>query len=248
MMAGVGTGRGRKAAGLAAALIAAWPALSPAGAATFLPPQGCDLNMTVQLRGCVAAQHFTCSADAPGDQWVTYFDREGARFTSRIDAETRWMESIDLRSGLVDRLEPDAPDHASFSTLLRTGHDDFDFWTRSNTGERLRNIGEDRLTGETATIDGVELELTEFSLRVFGEDGELLIQSQGQQFISREHGRFYGGVEESSDWTGAHNEKDDSPVTFAFPGEAGFGSTDPVFGCDMQMVRAVPSAISRRDG
>lgn len=209
---------------------------SPARAGTFMPPQGCELKMTVQLRGCVAAQEFVCSGDAPGDQWVTYFDQEGPRHSSRIDAETRWMESINLRDGIVDMLEPEAKDHASFSTLLRTGHDDFDFWTRSNTGERLRNVGEDRLTGETTVIDGVPLQLTEFQLKVFSESGELLIDSKGQQFVNADHGRFYGGVEERSDWTGEHQKTDDSPVTFAMPGEAGFGSTDPVFDCDMQMV------------
>ena len=227
-------------AGFGLVLGAALLGFSPARAGTFMPAQGCELKMTVQLRGCVAAQEFVCSSDAPGDQWVTYFDQEGPRWSARIDAETRWMESINLRNGVVDLLEPVARDHASFSTLLRTGRDDFDFWTQSSTGERLRNIGEDRLTGETEVIDGVTLQLTEFELKVYSSAGELLIDSKGQQFVNAEHGRFYGGVEEQSDWTGEHRETDDSPVTFAMPGEPGFGSTDPVFDCDMQMVWAVP--------
>lgn len=229
-----------KIAGFAAIFGATMLTFSPARAGTFMPAQGCELKMTVQLRGCVAAQEFVCSSDAPGDQWVTYFDQEGPRYTSRIDKETRWMESINLRNGIVDVLEPDAADHASFSTLLRTGHDDFDFWTRSNSGERLRNIGEDRLTGETTVIDGVPLQLTEFQLKVYSEAGELLIDSKGQQFVNADHGRFYGGVEERSDWTGEQQKTDDSPVTFAMPGEDGFGSTDPVFDCDMQMVKSHP--------
>lgn len=231
--------------GFGVVIAAALLSLSGAHAGTFMPAQGCELKMTVQLRGCVAAQEFVCSSDAPGDQWVTYFDQEGPRYTSRIDSETRWMESINLRNGIVDVLEPDAADHASFSTLLRTGHDDFDFWTRSNSGERLRNIGEDRLTGETTVIDGVPMQLTEFQLKVYSESGELLIDSKGQQFVNADHGRFYGGVEEQSDWTGEHRKTDDSPVTFAMPGEAGFGSTDPVFDCDMQMVWAAPAEGSR---
>lgn len=230
--------RARIAAGFAAVFVAALLTHSPASAATFVPPQGCNLHQTAQLRGCVAAQYFTCSKDTPGDQWVTYFDQEGARFTSRIDKETRWMESINLRNGIIDLLEPQAADHASFSTLIETGRDDFDFRTLSSTGELLRNIGEDQLTGESVVIDGVPLELTRFTQKVFAADGTLLIERTGQQFISREHGQFYGGVEESRDWTGEHRTSDDSPVTFAFPGEAGFGSTEPVFDCDMQMVLA----------
>lgn len=228
--------------GFGVVVAAALLAVSPVRAGTFMPAQGCNLKMTAQLRGCVAAQYFVCDADNPGDQWVTYFDQDGARYTSRIDVETRWMESINLREGIVDVLEPDAPDHASFSTLLKTGKDDFDFWTLSNTGERLRNVGEDRLTGETKVVDGVPLQLTQFQLKVFSETGDLLIDSKGQQFVSADHGRFYGGVEERSDWTGEHHKSDDSPVTFAMPGEEGFGSTDPVFDCDMQMVWAAPQS------
>ncbi|MDO5643784.1 MAG: hypothetical protein Q4G26_15540 [Paracoccus sp. (in: a-proteobacteria)] len=217
---------------LGAALLAFAPATH---ASTFLPPQGCTLKMTVQLRGCTVAQQFICAADAPGDQWVTYFDQQGPRFSSRIDAETRWMESINLRNGIIDTLEPEAEDHASFSTLLETGHDDFDFWTRSNTGERLRNIGADRLTGESVVIDGVALQLTEFQLNVYAESGELLIETSGQQFVSADHGRFYGGVEQSRDWIGERRETNDSPVSFAMPGDAGFGATKPLYDCDMQL-------------
>lgn len=211
------------------------PAL-PAAAANFTPPSGCKLEITVQNRGCSVSQHYRCGSDAPGDQRVTYFTPEGPTFQSRIDRETRWMESTDLRSGLTDVLEEKAQDHASFSTLLETGRDDFDFWTRSNDGERLRHVGHDELTGETVQIDGVTLELTRFELTTYGESGQVLIRRHGQQFISRAQGRFYGGVETSEDWTGAVRQTNDSPVTFSFPGQPGFGSTKPEYDCDLQMV------------
>ncbi|MFD1794947.1 hypothetical protein ACFSC1_03000 [Paracoccus aurantiacus] len=196
--------------------------------------------MTVQNRGCTVAQHYVCASDEPGDQHVIYYDDQGPSYHSHIDAETRWLESNDLDTGLTDLLMPDAADDASFSTLLKTGRDDFDFVTESNSGERLRHIGEDRLTGETVEIDGVPLELTEFRLRTFAADGQLLIDSRGQQFINREHGRFYGGTEHSEDWTGEVTDDNDSPVTFAFPGDAGFASTEPLFDCEMQMVTFRP--------
>ncbi|MDQ7776430.1 hypothetical protein [Paracoccus aminovorans] len=208
----------------------------PVAAANFTPPEGCRLEITVQNRGCSVSQHYRCSGDTPGDQWVTYFTREGATYQSRIDKETRWMESTDLRSGLVDVLEEGAADDASFSTLAATGRDDFDFWTRSNNGERLHHVGEDRLTGETVQIDGVPLEVTQFELTTYSETGDVLITRKGQQFISRAQGRFYGGVETSEDWTGARQETNDSPVTFAFPGQPGFGATTPEYDCDLQMV------------
>ncbi|WJS83429.1 hypothetical protein [Paracoccus sp. TOH] len=237
--------RATLAAGAAAILtLSALPPFAlPAMAANFTPPEGCRLEITVQNRGCTVAQHYRCSGDAPGDQWVTYFTREGATYQSRIDRETRWMESTDLRSGLVDVLEEQAADHASFSTLTRTGRDDFDFWTRSNSGERLRHVGHDALTGETVQIDGVTLEVTRFDLTTYSESGEVLITRKGQQFISRAQGRFYGGVETSEDWTGARQETNDSPVSFSFPGQPGFGSTTPEYDCDLQMVRGQGAGI-----
>lgn len=207
----------------------------PAAAAEFRPPAGCTLTMTVQQRSCTVAQHFSCSADAAGDQWVAYFTREGLVYQSRIDAETRWMESTDTVSGITDRLEPDAADHASLRTLMASGRDDFDFWTVSDSGERLRHVGHDELTGQT-TIDGVALDTTRFELETFSAEGDLLIRRTGTQFVSRETGRFYGGLETATDWSGEVSETNDTPVTFARPGEAGFGSTDPQFDCDMQMV------------
>lgn len=218
----------------------------PAAAANFTPPQGCNLEVTVQNRGCTVSQHYRCSGDAPGDQWVVYFTPDGPTYQSRIDRETRWMESTDLNSGLVDTLEDDARDHASFSTLLRSGADDFDFWTRSNSGERLHHVGRDELTGDTVDIDGVELEITRFRLVTYNEAGEALIQREGQQFVSRVQGRFYGGVEKSSDWTGTNENTNDSPVSFAFPGQPGFGATKPEYDCDLQMVRGQRPDLMRQ--
>ena len=210
---------------------------SPAAAATWTPPAGCRLELTVQQRSCMVAQHYRCDGDAPGDQRVTYFTRDGRVLESHIDAETRWLESTDLLSGVTDRLEEEAADHASLTTLLRTGRDDFDFWTRSDTGERLRHIGEDRLTGETVTISGVALDVTTFTLKTFSETGDLLIDRHGSQFVNRQQGRFYGGLETATDWTGETQDSNDTPMRLIAPGQPGFGSTTPEYDCDMLMTQ-----------
>lgn len=231
-----------------AAIMAALLTISalPVQAANFTPPQGCKLEVTVQNRSCTVSQHYRCSSDPAGDQWVTYFSREGATYQSRIDRETRWMESTDLRSDLTDTLEEGASDDASFSGLLETGRDDFDFWTNGSNGERLHYVGHDELTGEKVQIDGVALEVTKFQLTTFNDQGEQLILREGQQFISRSQGRFFGGIESSEDWTGAKENSDDSPVTFSFPGQPGFGSTVPEYDCDLQMVGGQGADILRQ--
>ncbi|TBN42034.1 hypothetical protein EYE42_06455 [Paracoccus subflavus] len=210
---------------------------TPGHAANFRPPQGCQLQTTVQNRGCSVSQYFVCEADPQGHQRSAIFGQDGLRHLSRIDAETRWIESSDPNTGLTDLLVEQSRDHASFSTLLDTGRDDFDFWTETNTGERLRHVGEDVLTGETVEIDGQMLEVTQFRLRTFDAQGTLLIERTGQQFVSRDLGRFYGGIEQQSDWTGQRQETNDSPVTFAFPGERGFGDTEPQFDCDQLLTQ-----------
>lgn len=209
----------------------------PGHAATFTAPQGCKLEVTVQNRGCTVSQYYRCSADPEGHQRSAIFGQDGLTHTSRIDAETRWIESSDPQSGLEDRLIEDAADHASFSTLIETGRDDFDFWTESNSGERLHHVGEDMLTGETVTIDGIELEQTRFRLTTRDAAGEVLITRDGQQFINRAMGRFFGGIETQADWTGERRETNDSPVLFHFPGEVGFGDTTPQFDCDQLMTQ-----------
>ena len=224
---------------LLAGFLAAIPL--PGRAAIYPPPQGCRLDYTVQNRGCSVVQYYRCDADPKGDQRSATFGQEGLTHLSHIDDQTRWLESTDPQTGLQDVLEKGAADDASFDTLLNTGYDDFDFWTVSNTGERLRHVGFDELTGETVTIDGVTLEKTRFQLTTFSESGEVLIERKGQQFISRKMRRFYGGIEQQRDWTGQQLNTDDSPVLFSFPGEKGFGDTTPQFDCDQLMTGLLSS-------
>lgn len=213
-------------------------AAGPVAAAVFSPPQGCTLTMTVQQQSCTVSQHYTCAADPPGDQWAAYFTPEGLAYRARIDVETRWLESTDLVNGITDRLDPEARDPASLHTLLADGRDDFDFWTVSDTGERLHHVGHDELTGETV-IDGLPLQTTRFALKTYAATGELLLSRTGVQYVSRETGRFYGGRETADDWLGETDTTDDTPVRFIRPGQPGFGSTQPQYGCNTQMAGRV---------
>lgn len=207
-------------------------------AGNFTPPGGCNLEVTVQSRSCTVAQIYRCEDDPKGHQRSAIFDENGLTYHSRIDAETRWLESTDPDTGITDLLVEKAENHASFSTLLETGRDEFDFWTESNTGERLHHVGYDELTGETVTIDGVKLEKTRFKLTTSSQSGEVLISREGQQFINRAMGRFFGGIESMNDWTGTAQKSNDSPVLFSFPGEKGFGETTPQFDCGEMLAQS----------
>lgn len=210
----------------------------PAGAAgpVYQPPRGCTLDMTVQLHNCQVANHFRCADDPAGDRWVSYADGGGEYFLSHIDRETRWLESISRADGTIDRLdESGSADHASFSTLLSTGRDDFDFATISTTGEVRRYIGFDALTGNTVTISGVTLERTRFELRVEDASGNLIARRKGNQFINRDMRLFFSDAETVENAFGDRASTYEAPAAFAFPGDEGFGATKPEYDCDMMM-------------
>ncbi|MCV2873984.1 hypothetical protein OEZ71_16940 [Defluviimonas sp. WL0050] len=204
----------------------------------FAAPAGCEVYATVQMRECQVSQHYRCAHDAPGDQWATYLDGEGPYYSSRIDAETRWLESYDLYSGETDRLMSEV-DPASFTTLITTGRDDYDFTTESNSGNVVRYSGHDRLTGEKVVIDGVTLERTKFDLTARNAAGEVLWTRKGQQLIHRDWRIFFADRETFENTAGESSESVSTPVVFALPGEKGFLSADPQYDCNMTMTEAV---------
>ncbi|SOC18218.1 hypothetical protein [Rhodobacter maris] len=222
----------------AGGLCAAAPALA---GAVFVPPAGCTLGMTVQMHSCQVANYYTCAGDPPGDQWISFADGEGEYFLSHIDAETRWVESVSLYSGEVDALDAAATaDSASFSTLLSTGRDDYDFVTRSNMGTAQRYIGNDTLTGQTITIDGVPLEQCRFEMQIVDAQGNRTATRKGTQLISRKMRLFFSGTESFENAYGERSTSIDTPVSFAFPGEAGFAATRPEYDCDMMLTDLSP--------
>lgn len=220
--------------GLATAVLLTSPAHA---GGKFAAPAGCEVYATVQMRNCQVSQHYRCESDAPGDQWAAYLDGEGPFYLSRIDTETRWLESYDLTTGEQDTLMSEA-DPASFTTLITTGRDDYDFTTESSTGEVRRYTGYDQLTGEKVTIGGVVLERTTFDLTARSAEGDLIWHRVGKQFVHRDWRVFWADTEEFENGFGDRETVTDTPIAVAQPGDKGFLSTEPIYDCDMQMTGA----------
>ncbi|MBC7137181.1 MAG: hypothetical protein H5U17_00280 [Defluviimonas sp.] len=206
----------------------------PAAAANFTPPQGCTAFMSVQMRGCLVAHYFTCTGDAPGDRWNTLFDADGPFFTAKVDSEYQWIESWEHSPPQRSWLEEPSRDAASFSELLADGEDSYDFSTMSEVGQRRNYAGLDRLTGTLTTIDGVTLEVTEFEIAETDAAGRLVARRWGNQYIHRDWRLFFSGRETFED-TAGRLPTDNTPVEFIMPGEPGYLSTVPLFGCDELM-------------
>lgn len=208
----------------------------PAGAEPFNAPAGCTGVLTVQSRGCRVSNHYICERDAAGEQWRVDFDQEGVTFLSKIDHEAQWIESYELFPTVKQTLDAEPADPASFSELLATGADSFDFRLTKDTGERRHMTGFDRLTGKNVTIDGVALQQTEFSMTEYDTAGNVTNRARGNEFIHAELRLFFSGLHEWNRGEG-YVPSDGSPVEFAFPGEPGFFTTEPRFDCDALMSR-----------
>jgi hypothetical protein len=227
-----------------ALLLCAWPAMASAQAPREVAlPEGCAAALTVQTANCTVSHHFTCEGDPEGWRRRVDLDLEGVSYFGAIDAETQWVESVYPRADRREALAPDPADPASFTELSETGADSFDFTTLSDQVGETRYVGFDSLTGETVTIDGVELEQTDYEVRATGEDGEVLWVSRGTEFIDRARRIFLSGTSEVTGPEGSFTS-DDTPIEFILPGEPGFLSSNPKHGCGATMSSA-PAPIAK---
>jgi hypothetical protein len=204
-------------------------AAAPASSGTWAAPEGCEVFMTVQSKACRVSHYYRCEADNPGDQWRVDIDQEGPFFYSRIDSEGQWIESYDP---IKQTLDPSPADAASFSELLSSGVDTWDFGLSKADGSGSRATGFDRLTGKTSVIDGITLSQTEVEFTEYGSDGTVLRQSRGNEYLHPEWRLFFAGPGETDLGDGQWLPIDGSPVQFIFPGEEGFLANQPLYDCD----------------
>lgn len=222
------------------AVMATAPAALANGA--FIPPEGCTTWLTVQSRQCRVSNYYKCDRDPPGHQWRADFDQQGIFFISRIDAEAQWVESFDLFPTVRQTLDPDPEDPASFTELLE-GLDTFAFNLTKEDGRQSRVRGFDRLTGRSVTIDSVVLKETEFEFEETDTEGNLLRRSRGREYIHPEWRSFFAGPSEYDGGAG-YVPVDGSPVSFAFPGDRGFQSTQPIYECEV-VISGDPQGVVR---
>lgn len=202
------------------------------GARLFEVPDGCTAFLTVQSRSCIVSHHWTCEGDPDGTHWRAALDEEGAFYLSVTDAEFRWLQSWDLRSGGTDTLIEPEEDPASLTELFATGVDSMIFSIREENGLGTfqRNYtGFDRLTGETVAVDGRELHVTEFAYEYNTPEGPR--RTTGNQFVHEGWRMFFGGLETVVLPSGETYESNYSPMEFAEPGEDGFLTLQPFYDC-----------------
>ena len=217
-------------------------AVDAANAGTFTPPKGCTAFLTTQMRSCRVEHYWTCKGDAPGMRWIMVIGTEGPTYLQQVDNEFQWVQSESLRSGTKRRLNKGAPDPNSFTELLETNRDTYDFsqtvYPNGRPQYQVTVTGIDRLNGKQVSIDGEPLLVTEFSSHL-RTSGGYESTTQGNQFISPKWRLFFGG-QETETVDGKSQSYDDTPVLFIEPGEAGFLSDQPEYGCEAMMSGDLP--------
>jgi hypothetical protein len=198
---------------------------------SFAPPEGCTGTLTVQQKGCVMVNVWTCEADDPGDQWIALIGGGGLFSIQKVDDEFQWLESYKVSGEEQLRLPADDP--ASLTELFANQLDTWDFVIETEEGIE-RNVGFDSLTGETTVIDDEVLLNTEFQGRTLDGDGNEIENGSGRQYVSQTHRLFFFG--EAWDEATPDNIIDMSPVEFIYPGEPGFFSANPKFECNVNEV------------
>lgn len=203
-------------------------------------PAGCTAYLTVQSKDCSVTHYFTCERDPAGLKRRADFDERGLTYLGATDAEGQWIESDHVLSRHREELAPAPADAQSLTELFATGEDTWDFTTNSAEIGPTRYSGYDRLTGETVEIDGVTLDRTEYSIVARGADGTEYWRSAGNEYVSRDLRMFFGGTGRVTTPDETFDQPDGSPVEFIGPGEPGFLSPNPKFGCGVVMSRWTP--------
>ena len=207
------------------ALVVATPVVAQQ---SFAAPDGCEAVLTVQNKGCVMTNVWTCEADDPGDQWIALITQGGVFSVQKVDSEFQWIEAYKVTGN--QRLITPADDPASMTELLETQVDTWDFTLETDDGTE-RNVGYDLLTGQTTEIDGEPLLITEYQGRTIDGDGNEIHAGSGRQFVSEKHRMFFFGQSWEQDTP--DDVVDMSPVEFIYPGEPGFFSDRPQYECNV---------------
>lgn len=202
----------------------------PAAAETlFAPPAGCDVFVTVQSADCTVEHMMRCEGP-PGVTTVTLYS-DGGDYVSTVDDEAQWVFSYDGYDGTTETLVEPQADPSLLSDLRRDGRHTYDFTTQGSDGTITRFVGKEALTGEEVVIDDVTLLRTRNEMQAFAEDGSWLWSVVSQEYLHPQWLVWVGGTSMWNTPTDGEYPSDSSPVEFVFPGEPGFLSTVPAYGC-----------------
>lgn len=206
-------------------------------AGTITPPEGCEAFLTLQAADCQVEHYWSCEGEPEGVKWRYSVGEDGPLYMSQIDSEYRWLYSRNLIDGFENTMSKPEKNPQSMSRLRDTGEDSFDFFEvvgyPGSMPARRHVVGQDILTGEVVEIDGQRL--LETNYQISETTGSNVFEGRGQEYVLEEFNLFIGGEGRYRNNGGAWESYNSSPITFARPGEDGFLSDTPQYGCGAMM-------------
>jgi hypothetical protein len=217
---------------------------SPVYPEEWTVPAGCKLYLTVQSKECIVSNHYRCSGDPEGYRWQADFDPKGLKLLTQTDAEAVPVRIDDPRASRQWLLDAGSTTLPTVSAVLIERVTYPDYRMIGNNGETTQIRGFRQQVPESTeagapladvVIDGVPLKAIMFNIDRSGVDGAVQSLHVGTEYLQSEWRLVFPGPEQRSEAgnLSAFRDGDRSPVDFIFPGEPGFGTTQPTEDCEL---------------
>ena len=201
---------------------------APAMAQDYVPPAGCEAILTVQGQSCTARHVMRC-ADNPGGFTVAVVGAPGIVAFTVFDGGSMATRSEDRETGEVFSANPVA-DPLDVIAAVQTGADSFDMTvTRDSDGLQYRHVGEFHRDGDPVLIGGRQLWPLAGTRTISNPAGDQSVTMHNTMLFDPALRITFGAQAHRAD-TGVLTQ-DWTPVTFALPGEPGFLTMEPAYGC-----------------
>lgn len=193
----------------------------------------CTPTMTVQKKSCRVTTYYTCPGIQAGAILFVTYDHDGRQSDVLRDAEWQFQKDFYVPKASVRNVGVISQAY-SLSKLIEEGQTIYDYTIVGPFATSSRFAGREWLTGETVVIDGIEFLETGVESSMYRESGEVALTTTGKDLVSKDLSATFVGARTTIYASGKTEERDRSPVSFAFPGEEGFEATTPINDCNPQ--------------
>jgi hypothetical protein len=199
----------------------------PCVAQTYDLPKGCTAFLTIQGQGCQVRHLWTCTSDTEGEFWFASMGVDGVTIISQLSYGSQNLFASFPLSGRTETIAI-ARDPVDFDAYIANGQDSYDYDFVDDAGAVMTATGEFTTIDGTVEIDGRSLQQFErrFVTALPGQETQVTITTG---YVDSGLHTFYTGRSWYED--NPKNVIDRTPVDFIFPGEPGFLSTLPSYGC-----------------
>ena len=136
-------------------------------AQSFTPPSGCKVVLSAALNTCEVQHEIRCNGPADRKEATIHLKGGKLRLESWRDRNNITTHTVFHDTGVVLRRTAAGSQNDSYAGLLKSNRGRRDYTlTAVDTGVATRIEADQRLTGETVTISGLELKVFDVAIRL----------------------------------------------------------------------------------